>query len=207
MSEADHRTDDPWPAYATGPKEHLHALGALALNFNLYELSLLTFFEQYMPLMKPVADYIFEQMSNEARVGLIQRLAELYEADDATKSEIRFALMHFQTCAENHRSLLHSRLQVTAQDVLGLERSARADPGRTLPFGLPLGDVRRVADEIMAGVNFVLDLWWYVGDRDKYQYEVAAHREGMAAKPPQGPPPALPGRPRVPRRIAGPDRG
>jgi hypothetical protein len=42
-------TDNPdWPAYETGQKEHMHALGVIAVNYNLFERSLFPLFAHHL---------------------------------------------------------------------------------------------------------------------------------------------------------------
>jgi hypothetical protein len=40
-------TDKPWPTYNLGQPEYLHAIGAFALNYNLFESSLRFILEHY----------------------------------------------------------------------------------------------------------------------------------------------------------------
>jgi hypothetical protein len=150
--------DYPWPSYPTGPKDHLHALGVISLNFNLYEMSLGVFFE-------------------------------------------RHALTHFQICAENRHNLLHSRLQMALEDVLAVEKQARGSPDKILEFHLKVGDLRRTADEMMAGFNFMIQLWWYFDKRDHFFAQKEGYRQGVMPDPPEGEAPTLPKRPPKPRKI------
>jgi hypothetical protein len=191
--------DYPWPSYPTGPKDHLHALGVISLNFNLYEMSLGVFFERHFP--KPIAEHIFQKMTNEERISLIQKLADIYEADPIGKTEIEYALTHFQICAENRHNLLHSRLQMALEDVLAVEKQARGSPDKILEFHLKVGDLRRTADEMMAGFNFMIQLWWYFDKRDHFFAQKEGYRQGVMPDPPEGEAPTLPKRPPKPRKI------
>ena len=59
-----------WPnKYATADKKQLEALGVISLNFNLYEHSLVIFFEE--KFYKDVAGFLFHKLSNEERAALI----------------------------------------------------------------------------------------------------------------------------------------
>lgn len=195
MSEPDY----PWPHYRTGPNDHLHALGVISLNFNLYELALIIYAEEHFD--KQIAEYIFSTMTNEERVGLIRRLAEWKEPDPDAREAIDFSLSHFMTCAENRHNLLHSRLQISHKTVLTLEKAARGNPEKLLQFHLKIGALRRVADEMMAGFNYILRLWDYFRARQRYLDALDLHEEGLVADPPKGQPPALPDKPPSPRKI------
>src|ERR1700730_12205694 len=60
--------DYEWPnKYATADKKHLEALGVISLNFNLYEFSLIIFFEEYFD--KEVAGFLFHKLNNEERAA------------------------------------------------------------------------------------------------------------------------------------------
>jgi hypothetical protein len=63
---------------------------------------------------------------------------------------------------------------------------------------LKIGDVRRVADEMMAGFNYILDLWRYFQWRNRYLEAMSLYEDGLVSEPPKDRPPALPNRPRSP---------
>jgi hypothetical protein len=174
LSEATMTSPDyEWPRYSVGPKDHLEALGVISLNFNLYEYSLVIFLERY--LNKQVSAFLTDKLNNEERSELI-RLMVQDEPRPELIDEVEFLLRHFATCAANRHVLLHSRLgsppSVAEKDkILSLEKAARGEPERLLAFRLKIGDLRRTADEMHAGVDFVIDLWkylyeWERGGRD-----------------------------------------
>ena len=92
MYDADYK----WPPYPTGPKEHLEALGVISLNFNLYEYSLVNFFEEFFD--KTVAAFIFHKLNNEERAALIRVLMKSDPEPEFT-GEVENLLRHFATCA------------------------------------------------------------------------------------------------------------
>jgi hypothetical protein len=188
--------DYPWPRYLTGPEDHLSALGVISLNFNLYEHSLAVFLEEH--LSKEVAAYLSDRLTNEQRSHLIRLLMKT-DPEPQVYAEVEFVLRHFATCAENRHNLLHSRpafgLGLFGADNLSLEKLARGNPEKLLAFELEIGDLHRTADEMRAGYDFVVSLWRYFREREKWP--ASANRDA----PPREPPPSLPERPPEPRKI------
>jgi hypothetical protein len=161
-------TDDVWPLpdYGTGPTKHVHALGVISLNFNMYEAALQVFLEFYID--KATADFLFDKMSNERRVEAIHHFVSLKEKDPKIVELVEHSLSHYAKCFQNRNSLLHSKqyFAVSLPDLLSLEkRSKGAKPFMT--FYLELTELRRVADEMMDGVFFVTDIWRVVDFRDR----------------------------------------
>src|SRR5215472_580388 len=78
------------------------------------------------------------------------------------------------------------------------------DPHKLLTFQLEIGDLRRTADEMRAGFNFMIDFWRYFFDRDHY-YTVVQRAEADGMSPDVLSQhlvyPALPQRPPEPRKI------
>jgi hypothetical protein len=186
-----------WPnKYATASREHLEALGVISLNFNVYEHSLLIFLEE--SLLKEVAGFLFHKLNNEDRAKLIRLLMK---DDPQLGDEIEYLLAHFSTCAENRHNLLHSRMVAPHGDILALEKFARKEPGKILEFQLKVGDLRRTADEMYAGFEFVFNLWHFMERRRKYHLDLAISLDGSMPPPDPATLPLLPKRPRAPRKI------
>jgi hypothetical protein len=45
--------EEDWPAYDIGPQKHIHALGVVSLNYNLFEGALWLIFERYLGIDGP----------------------------------------------------------------------------------------------------------------------------------------------------------
>lgn len=198
MSEPDY----PWPQYSVGPKEHLHALGVISLNFNLYEYSLIVFLEQHFS--KDVSAFLTDKLNNAERSQLI-RLIMSKDFHQEVIDEVEFILHHFAICAENRHTLLHSRPNLLLgafgeTRTLALEKFKRGQPEKLLAFQLDIGDLRRAADEMRAGFVFMIDLWRYFFDREHY-YTVAKHAEEQNLPIETLAFPTLPNRPPEPRKI------
>lgn len=167
--------DYPWPQYSLTPsKEHLYVLGVISLNFNLYEYSLIVLLEEYLP--KAVAAFLTDKLSNVERSRLIQLMVENDKnCDQPLADAVEFILKHFATCADNRHTLMHSRPAIPSmatfgqrEQLLELEKFKRGDPDKLLTFRLEIADLRRAADEMRAGFNFMIDLWRYLFDRQHH---------------------------------------
>ncbi len=159
-------SDDIWPLpnYSTGPTKHLHALGVVSLNFNMYERGLMAFLEFYLD--KPTAEFLFDRMSNELRVATIRYFSAAREKDPVILDLIEHSLLHYGRCFENRNILLHSKqyFAISLEQVLSLEKKPKGKTPMTFHLGLP--DLRRIADDMMDGVFFVTDIWRVVDFRD-----------------------------------------
>lgn len=202
--------DYPWPRYLTGPKDHLYVLGLISLNFNLYEWSLVVFLEEHFS--KDVAGFLTDKLSNEERAHLIRLVMSNDKyGDQPLIDEVEFVLRHFATCAANRHNLLHSRPAFLNPAIFGhetgmleLEKFKRGEPEKLLTFKLGIGDLRRTADEMRAGFEFMIALWRYLFDRNHYHtvFERAVAdgfpEEEVAKRLTY---PTLPERPPQPRKI------
>jgi hypothetical protein len=159
-----------------------------------------------------VAAFLADKLTNVERSHLIRLIMDKEQASDpALFEETEFILRHFATCAENRHTLLHSRPAMPSiatfgyrEKLIQLEKFKRGEPEKLLTFTLDIDDLRRAADEMRAGFNFVVDLWRYFFDRDHYR--TVSARQGANGVSPELiaqhlPYPTLPKRPPEPCRI------
>jgi hypothetical protein len=184
------KSEYQWPRYATGPDRHMHALGVIAINYNIFEYGLAFLLQHYATT--PVSDFFFDKINNEERVEAIGHFAKLKERDPAVLALIDDLLAYFGTCVQNRNILMHSQhsQESRSDDMLPLEKKSTRDPTKLLYFYLLLPHLRRVADQTMRGVSFLQELLEYLRARD-----VAPNAELFAADHP------LPKKPRSPRQL------
>jgi hypothetical protein len=151
----------PLPNYRSGPYEHLHALGVISLNFNMYESSLVIPLEFYLP--KSTASFVVNRESHQRRVAAIKHFVSINEPNQQMVGAIDHALKHFDACYENRNILLHSKLSFNAVDArryLTLEKLS--NKAEFIQFHFSLSELQRVADEMMDGVFYLSDIWiWW----------------------------------------------
>jgi hypothetical protein len=155
-----------WPRYATGPEKHMHALGVIAVNYNVFEFGLALLLEHYAT--RDVSDYFFGRINNQERLDAIKHFASARERDPAVLALVEHLIAYFSACTANRNILMHSRRSEGDHpgDVLPLEKQAAHEPSKLLYFHLLLPQLRRVADQIMRGVTFMKELLKYLQDRD-----------------------------------------
>ena len=201
--------DDRWPSYPVGPEDHLYVLGVISLNFNLYEWSLAVLIEEH--LNKEVSAFLSDKLNNEERARLIRLLTAADNYGDDLADEAEYILRHFAICAENRHILLHSRPAFLSGPVFGqseileLEKFKRGAPEKTLTFKLEISDLRRTADEMRAGFNYMVELWRYLFERNHFfkvvrqATKVGLSEEDVVMRVVH---PTLPKRPPEPRKIS-----
>jgi hypothetical protein len=121
-------SDDQWPLpdYGTGPTKHVHALGVVSLNFNMYEAAQQVFLEFYLD--KATAEFLFDKMPNEQRQAAIRHFVEKDEKDPVIRDLVEHSLAHYARCFENRNILMHSKqyFAVSLESVLSIEKNQRA---------------------------------------------------------------------------------
>jgi hypothetical protein len=186
-------SDDQWPLpdYTTGPTRHVHALGVISLNFNMYEAAQQVFLE--FNLDKGTAEFLFDKMTNEQRQAAIRHFVAKGEKDSAIRDLVEHSLAHYARCFENRNILMHSKqyFAVSLESVLSIEKRPKGK-SVALTFHLQLDDLRRTADEMMDGVFFITDIWRVVDfrDHDPKDRKTATFRT-----------PALPAKPELPKKL------
>jgi hypothetical protein len=97
----------PLPDYTTRPTKHVHALGVISLNFNMYEAAQQVFLEFYLD--KGTAEFLFDKMTNEQRQAAIRDSAGKGEKDSVIRDLLEHSLAHYAQCFENRNILMHSK--------------------------------------------------------------------------------------------------
>jgi hypothetical protein len=175
MAEQEPR-EDQWPLYPIGPDPHMHALGVIAINFNLFEASLFGLFSfvlQKAGFSEEGSSALFRRLNNEQRLDVIKfgfQEGE-YEDEGDPDPNVRDAIAHlikyWAACFENRNHLMHARLrrirllgELFETDRLHLEKSTKKGWLQVSLMNLSLKDLRRIADEMHDGYDFAISSWW-----------------------------------------------
>jgi hypothetical protein len=167
---------DEWNTrYHHSLKDHLHALGVVAANFNHLEFALLALFYIFAGLDDGTAQHLFSYLKNDKRVDILLRSIKARETDPDVNDRATHFTKGFNVCAENRNYLMHSMteepsgtaLTVTSivQDTLILRKATRGDPTKRNYLHLNLTEIRQAADDIYAFDLFGLKLWRFVNQR------------------------------------------
>jgi hypothetical protein len=193
------KSDYEWPTKYVASQEHLQALGVVSLNFNLYENGFRGFLNRYMPT--DLAELLFDKLDNDKRQKLILELIASGEQDPEVREDIGFLISHFSTCTANRNILLHARVRGTpSNDVLPLEKNDRNEPGKILQYDLKVGDLRRTADEMRAGYNFMIGILQFLIQRQSERNIDHSFSSPLLGTP-VAPKPALPNKPSPARSL------
>jgi hypothetical protein len=185
-----------WPTYDIAPQEHLQALGAISLNFNLYESGFRGFLHRYMP--SDLAELLFDKLDSDKRQKLILEVIASMEPDSEVREYIEFLIRHFSACTANRNILLHARVRGTpSDDVLPLEKNDRNEPGKILQYDIETCDLRRAADEMRAGYNFMIGILQFLIQRETERNIDHSFSSPFSASPK----PALPNKPSPARSL------
>jgi hypothetical protein len=184
--------EEDWPAYDIGPKEHIHALGVVSLNYNLFEGALWLIFERYLGID---GLFFFEKLGNSDRVAAMQQILHR-EPEREVQELIVHLAKFFAICTENRNNLMHAQHNFGARIAERLVVQKRSKRDVPLTFSMRLDTLRQVADQMHAGTSFLIGI-------DKYLHSRASHdnpnsTETYLKAMPRLP---LPDAPKLPRKL------
>jgi hypothetical protein len=157
-----------WSGDYFGPslRDHLHALGVVALNYNALEISFYLLFCEYVGYSE-VSAQLFSDMKNNFRLETLKATAIKQEKNVAVIDAIGTFVGAFDICALNRNILMHSvhDLVQDGDSVLKLLKSNRKDPMKQTNLVFDVRTLRQVADEIWTLDQYAVDLAFYLQTR------------------------------------------
>jgi len=182
--------NNPWlPEF----REHVYGLGLISLNYNLFESTLQYILWNYTSVT--TANFFFDKWSNEERTAAIRHFSKETEDDPIVLDHIDYLMTYFSICVENRNILMHSRQTFTGDKpppgVLSIEKRLRDRTGGKNVFHLDLEIIKRVSNEIIAGVTYSINLDQYVNYRSPLKRLMVGN----------APAPALPNKPPLPHKL------
>ncbi len=159
-----------WHAkYHPSLRDHMHALGVAAANYNSLEFVFQSLLEFYLGLEDSGASqHLFAQLnSNQKRSDILSRLIVYKERKSQNVSEsVQFFLDGFDICSENRNLLMHGRIfEATTRTQLVLQKYARKDPTKLNYMHLEVQDIRRVADDFFAYESYGAQIYLWLNAR------------------------------------------
>jgi hypothetical protein len=186
---------DKWPEYLPDTRDHLHAIGVIAVTFNFLEYRLLGLSLLYVGFDE-VTTFLFHRLrDNAARIELILKASALRGETIEIKDSVHHFCAGFVRCAENRNILMHS-LARTVESKNALVPSVeflKAAKDKHLKwnrFSLGVPQLRIIADETKAFSDFGRRLFVHV--------TTTYRREQLTGPYPIGEPEPLPGKPPLP---------
>jgi hypothetical protein len=165
---------DLWPHYATGPKDHMHALGVISVNFNLFETSLIAIFAQPFiraGVPRDECSRLFGGYSNEQRLDVMRTMYRGRGWSDEARDHIEHLIGYWSACFQNRNLLMHAHLQLPkhsqllyafldpAEAHLSLQKPReKKNWSQYISMRLSLPHLRAIADQMYAGWSYSTDL-------------------------------------------------
>jgi hypothetical protein len=160
-----------WPEYRSGPHDHLHAIGAITLNYNLFERALFSVFSH--PFIKAGLtfkenQFLIGTMNIKERLDTIRFMFDEREKDPAVREHAEHLITYFNRCAEKRNVIAHAfpPKQDDQQEILDLMKSPKDDWTKINTYRLALTDLRKIADEARIGFRYAVGLALYLMMRD-----------------------------------------
>jgi hypothetical protein len=142
-------TPEKWPAYRTGPRDSIFAIGMVSIKFAELESTLKFIFGTAFGLDLNATTIVASKIGNEACVDLIERRLSANEWGNDINEHVLYFLEAFGKCLENRNHLVHSNLAwVSGEQHTVLFKTSKQ--GRTLGAVPKLTELRQVADDMHA---------------------------------------------------------
>jgi hypothetical protein len=176
--------------YHPALRDHMHALGVVAANYNHLESSLFLLFYEYSHQPYTVSQYNFLHLNNNKnRLDILNRCIQHRVKNDSTELALHF-VEGFGICAEKRNFLMHGM----AHDALNrtelvLRKAPRNDPTRLNYMHLSAEDIRKIADEISDFSMFGIDIFMWLeaqktGGKLIIPADMKEHVPSLPKKPP-----------------------
>jgi hypothetical protein len=135
-----------WPAYQTGPRDSIFALGVASTKFNELESSLRFIFGTVFDLNRDDTTMIAAKIGNEAVVILTRQKLPETGWPQQHQDDIAYFLKAFGICATNRDHLAHSAIAWIIADKTILFKTTKQ--GTTHMAAPTLTELRLVADDM-----------------------------------------------------------
>ena len=148
-----------------GSDAQLHAMGQISLVYNEIEEWFSFLFEDLFPAERDFAAKLFHHSNNRDRVDLLTAVVDKNEPDDDIRDCVLWALQCFDICTANRNVLMHARSEHEHRSsTMRLSERHRNDPNRTKQYPLKLRNLREVADDMGALLDFMVHLHAHIHD-------------------------------------------
>ncbi|MGO8908232.1 MAG: hypothetical protein ACLQDM_02725 [Bradyrhizobium sp.] len=139
-------TRDEWPAYQTGPRESIFAMGVVSVKFAELE-SILTFmFATVLGIGIDTATKIISKIGIGPCLQLTSQMLATKKWSRATVELVEYFLEGAAICTENRNHLMHSNLAWTGDEHTVLFKTTKQ--GNTMIAVPRPSELRRIADDI-----------------------------------------------------------
>jgi hypothetical protein len=131
------------------PHPSIHALGMIAMQWNLAERALEDLIWLYLETDKTTARLVTGRLGNQARCDLLKNLIEVKEIEGTIRSEVLHAIECFDTCRVNRNHLIHGAAEsIGADGKFRFKSSRKAKPSEDNLFEVEIEALRECANDI-----------------------------------------------------------
>lgn len=204
-------SDSPLDAWVMSPieigtVEQVHAYGVIALSYNRLEDFLIYLIAAYFPPPEAreadrhedePAMVCARMLNNRQRLDFLKTLVIYNEKDGLIRSRVLDAVRMFEICAENRNIFAHGRRDSYDFDVdiFTIRKLASGSVYREVFFDIPLLELRSVANDMVAALNYFFDLNAFLIRHRLGLDELEVEGRSTPYKP------TLPGKPQIPRKL------
>ena len=128
--------------------ERLHAIGVIALRWNLCEYALFSLFCEVAQVSEQKGWVLVHKLGDISIVERIHALAVLREFGSDNRGLIENATAYYDACRMNRNSVMHAWTRRVDGQLFLARRSNKIDRLDVEPFASALPDLRRVAEEM-----------------------------------------------------------
>jgi hypothetical protein len=163
---------DDWPSYHEGRRDHLHAVGVIAVSFSAFQRGLLSLYahhpqQQKMPY--ELVELYYSALNEKMQLKAIRTIFAVYEHNEAALAFANQLVAYFDWCSDVRNKLLHSELYPPffggEADKLYLIKREKREPNSSYLW-LTVAQLRDLADKIEAGKRQAAAFLIYLRIRD-----------------------------------------
>ena len=149
---------EEWPSYHKGRRDHLHALGVIALSYSAFERGLISIYahhcaQQNMPY--ELVQLYYSSLNEKSQLKAIRTIFTTYEKEPAALEFVSSLVDYFNWCSDARNTLLHSELYPTlfggdADKLYLIKPQSKREPASSYMW-LTVEELRGIADKIEHG--------------------------------------------------------
>lgn len=181
---------EEWPSYHKGRRDHLQAVGVIALSFSAFERRLFALYahhpeRQNMP--RSLIEIYYTSLNELAQLKAIRAIFGEYEKDPAALAVANNIVDYFDWCSDARNKILHSEpyppLFGGEIDKLYLTKPiSKREPTSTYMW-LSLEELRDIADKIECGKRHSAAFSIYLRSRDVPSRQLPIIERALAGDP------------------------
>jgi hypothetical protein len=164
---------EEWPSYHKGRREHLHALGVIALAYSAFQRGLGTVYKhhpQRLGMPAELVELYYSSLNEQTQLKAIRTIFRSSEKDGNALAYVDRLIDYFDWCSDARNKLLHSEPYPTlfggSPDKLYLTKpQSKKDPEPTYLW-LTVRQLRDIADKIEHGKRECAGFVIYLRCRD-----------------------------------------